>query len=217
MRPAGTRVTGDGNEFFDRSDIIVALQDGGYGQGPRVGSVEQSPGGTQQEGPFAAIASGGGIGDGQTSLVYDAGTGELSLDAPVGVELTSINIDSAAGIFSGNAAESLGGSFDNDADGNIFKATFGGSFGSLSFGNVAQAGLSEQFVLGDLSVVGSLSGGGDLGNVDLVYVPEPAAMGLLALGLLVVLPNFRHRRVWSFRTTPAQGQSLCGLVHSAGG
>ena len=62
------------------------------------------------------------------------------------VELTSINIDSAAGIFTGDPAENLGGSFDNDADNNIFKATFGSSFGSLSFGNVAQAGLSEEFV-----------------------------------------------------------------------
>ena len=35
-------------------------------------------------------------------------------------------------------AQNLGGSFDNDADNNIFKATFGSSFASLSFGNVAQ-------------------------------------------------------------------------------
>jgi hypothetical protein len=117
-------------------------------------------------------------------VTYNAGTGELAVDAPAGTELTSINIDSTAGIFTGEAAQGLGGSFDNDADGNIFKATFGGSFGSLSFGNVAQAGLSREFVLNDLSVVGSLAGGGDLGEVDLVYVPEPATPLLLVLGLL---------------------------------
>ena len=33
-------------------------------------------------------------------------------------------------------------------------------------------------MLGDLSVVGSLAGGGELGHVDLVYVPEPASLGL---------------------------------------
>ena len=103
-------------------------------------------------------------------------------DAPAGVELTSINIDSVAGIFTGSAAESLGGSFDNDADANIFKATFGGSFGSVSFGNVAQTGLAKDFVLNDLSVVGSLAGGGDLGNVDLVYVPEPACDWIVCTG-----------------------------------
>jgi hypothetical protein len=53
--------------------------------------------------------------------------------------LTSINIDSAGGIFTGDAAGNLGGSFDNDADGNIFKATFGGSFGSVSFSCAVEA------------------------------------------------------------------------------
>ena len=51
-------------------------------------------------------------------------------------------------------------------------------------GNVAQTGLSEDFVANDLTVVGSLAGGGDLGNVDLIYVPEPSALVLLTLGLL---------------------------------
>jgi len=108
--------------------------------------------------------------------------------------LTSINIDSAGGIFTGEAAQNLGGSFDNDADDNIFKATFGGSFGSLTFGNVAQSGLSEDFVVNDLTVVGSLAGGGDLGSVDLVYVPEPTSSLLLATGLLIGLLHIRRSR-----------------------
>ena len=124
--------------------------------------------------------------------MYDANTGEVAVDAPAGTELTSVNIESAGGIFTGAAAESLGGSFDNDADNNIFKATFGGSFGSLSFGNVAQTGLSEEFVANDLSVVGSLAGGGDLGNVDLIYVPEPSGLVLLAAALCIV--GIRRRR-----------------------
>ena len=35
-------------------------------------------------------------------------------------------------------------------------------------------------MLNDLTVVGSLAGGGDLGNVDLVYVPDPSTMFLAA-------------------------------------
>ena len=167
-----------GNNLFDQLDIIAALGAGIY-----------------LTGPYSAVGPDGQSGDDQTSVVYSAVTGELSVDAPAGVELTSINIDSAAGILTGADAQNLGGSFDNDADDNIFKATFGGSFGSVSFGNVAQSGLSEQFVLEDLSVVGSLAGGGDLGNVDLVYVPEPAALGLLAYGLLFVLRRFRNSPV----------------------
>jgi hypothetical protein len=155
-----------GDRLFNQIDIIAALNAGKYLQGK-----------------YNAIQSGGNRGDGQTSIVYNPSTGELAVDAPAGVQLTSVNIDSAGRVFTGAPAMNLGGSFDNDSDNNIFKATFGSSFGSLSFGNVAQPGLSQQFVLNDLTVVGSLAGGGALGNVDLIYVPEPPAIALLGIGL----------------------------------
>ncbi len=174
--PGGTQGSPPaGNGFFDQLDIIAALNANVY-----------------LTGPYGAVADNGVAGDGQTSVTYDPKTGEVGVDAPAGTELTSINIDSAGGIFTGDAAANLGGSFDNDADGNIFKATFGSSFGSLSFGNVAQTGLAKDFVLGDLTVVGSLAGGGDLGNVDLIYVPEPSTIGLFVFGLLVGLRRFRR-------------------------
>jgi hypothetical protein len=175
--PGGT--PGDppaGNGFFDQFDIIAAAATGVY-----------------LTGPYAAIEPGGQSGDGQTSVGYDVATGEVWVDAPSGSELTSINIDSAAAIFTGNAAQNRGGSFDNDADNNIFKATFGSSFGSPSFGNVAQAGLSEGFVRNDLTVVGSLNGGGDLGVADLIYIPEPTAILLLTLGVVGLLAARRRR------------------------
>ena len=159
-----------GDNRFDQLDIIAGLNAGKY-----------------LTGPYAAIAKGGMLEDGQTSIVYNASTGEVAVNSPTGKELTSVNIESASSIFTGAPAQNLGGSFDNDKDNNIFKATFGSSFGSLSFGNVAQAGLSEDFVAGDLTVVGSLAGGGALGNVDLVYVPEPGTLVLLGLGLLGLL------------------------------
>lgn len=164
-----------GNGRFDQLDIISALAPGHY-----------------LTGPYAAIQPGGQENDAQTSIVYNAATGEVKVNAPAGMELTSINIDSAAGVFTGDPARNLGGSFDHDADDNIFKATFGDSFGSLSFGDVAQTGLSQQFVLGDLTVVGSLAGGGDLGEVDLIYVPEPWGLALLAAGLLTLAGFARH-------------------------
>ena len=162
------------NGFFDQVDIIAALRAGVY-----------------LTGPYWAINPGGNESDEQTSIVYDPATGELSVNAPASTQINSINIDSVSAIFIGDAAQNLGGSFDNDTDNNIFKATFGSSFGSLSFGNVAQPGLSEDFVLNDLTVVGSLAGGGDLGPVDLIYVPEPTSLVLLLLGAFALLVRRR--------------------------
>jgi hypothetical protein len=158
-----------GNGFFDQLDIVAALDSDLY-----------------MAGPYPAIEPNGQQVDVRASVVYNAATGELAVDAPVQAELTSINIDSASGIFTGQPAANLGGSFDNDSDTNVFKATFGTSFGGLSFGHVAQAGLSESFLLGDLTVIGSLAGGGGLGEVDLVYIPipEPSTILLTCLGLV---------------------------------
>ena len=156
-----------GNGLFDQLDIIAAASSSVY-----------------LTGPYAAIGIGGAKGDDQTSLVYDAATGELAVDAPVGLELTSINVTSNAGMFIGSKPAVLDGAFDNFAADNVFKATFGGSFGSISFGNVLPSGIGEADLVADLSAVGSLAGGGDLGDVDFVYVPEPASVLLLLAALL---------------------------------
>ena len=174
----GEPPVGDGQ--FNQLDIIAALGPAHY-----------------LTGPYAALAGGGAEGDGQTSLVYDAGTGELRVDPPAGTDLTSINITSAGSMFIGDKPAVLDGAFDNFAGDNIFKATFGGMFGAISFGNVLAANIPEETLLADLSAVGSLAGGGDLGNVDLVYIPEPAGLLMLAIGIvggMLVRPRRSARR-----------------------
>ena len=77
----------------------------------------------------------------------------MAVDAPFSRNLTSINMDSASRIFAGDPAMNLGGLCDNDSDDNIFEATFGTSFGSLSFDNVAQPGIFESYILSDLTAI----------------------------------------------------------------
>ena len=159
-----------GNGLFDQLDIVSALSGGKY-----------------LTGPYGAVQPNGVSNDDQTSLVYDAQTGELRVDAPAGKQLTSMNVTSSGNLFVGDKPAILDGAFDNFAAGNIFKATFGGSFGSISFGQVLEAGIPQVTLLADLSVVGSLAGGGELGDVDLIYVPEPSSIGLLALAIVFVV------------------------------
>ena len=46
----------------------------------------------------------------------------------------------------------------------------------------------------------STAGGGDLGNVDLIYIPEPTTLLLLTLGLLGLTAGGRRRVVTLNRT-----------------
>ena len=122
---AGRPPRGDG--LFNQLDILVA----------QVADIYLT-------GPYAAILPAGRANDRQTSIVYDSRSGELRVDTPVGIELTSIHIDSAAGIFTVDVAHNLGGSFDNDTDNNLFKATFGSSFGRPSDGQSREAQRQDQ-------------------------------------------------------------------------
>lgn len=148
-----------GNGTFDQLDLIAAMVANLYSTGAY---ADVGP----PKSDLACVGRHGTWGDGQTSLIYDSYTGELSIDAPAGRNLTSIRIVSQTGIFTGDPAQNVDGTFDIDTDHEIFKSTFGSSFGSLSFGNVIHPNLSPQIVQTDLKVDGSLDGGGDLGQVD---------------------------------------------------
>lgn len=167
-----------GNGMFDQLDIVAALNAATY-----------------LSGPYRAVRTNGQRNGERLSVGYDANTGEFWIESPKDMELTSIKIDSAEGIFSGDPARNLSGALDSDSDYGIFKATFGSNIGSLSFGAVARTGLSKEFVREDLSVAGSLLGGGELGEIELVYVavPEPSTIALLGLGLALTFAAYRRR------------------------
>ena len=92
-----------------------------------------------------------------------------------------------SGLVGCTRCHTLGVGLDDRWDSSIFKATLGGSIGSLNFGNLAQGDLSEESLLSDLTAAGSLGDRSDWGRVDLVYVPEPSAALLLIMGAAIGL------------------------------
>ena len=60
------------------------------------------------------------------------------------------------------------------------------------FGKLADDFLAEYVFVANVDR-NSLAGGGDLGAVDLIYVPEPSMMALLALGFVGALLMRRQR------------------------
>lgn len=67
------------------------------------------------------------------------------------------------------------------------EVTIGGRFGSIGFVTLPPAGASESELAADLSTVGSPAGGGDIGDVDLIYVPEPNGVIAMLIGVAVLL------------------------------
>ncbi len=93
------------------------------------------------------------IGDG-VFVIYNPGSGNLRVDSDLAIQ--TLEIKSASGMFTGSPAMNLGGMFDVDTDFKIFKL-FEEGFQDLNFGNVAQTGLTEEFVRRDLTISGSHS------------------------------------------------------------
>ena len=167
---------------------------------------------------FAAINTGGTLGDEQTSLVYDPTTGKLLVDAPASVRMVAISITSDRELFIGERPTVLDGRFDEFGSEFIFKVIFGrdNAFGDISFGNVLPAGLGEEELAADLTVVGSLLGGVELGEVDLVYGPLATVL-LEHLALDVDARNHANCGNWHVKRShfgAVKGRTLghCGGV-----
>lgn len=69
----------------------------------------------------------------------------------------------------------------------------GGQRSSLGFGNVIPTELGADFLLDELAVVGPLAGGGDVGNVAVVSIPEPSTVVLSFLGFVFGVGYFRRK------------------------
>ena len=120
--------------------------------------------------------------DAQTSIVYNAITGEVSVDAPAGKQLTSVNIDRRR-VSSPASRSEPGRQFRQRQGQQHFQGDIRQQLWLAELWQRGPAGPDRGVRADDLTVVGSLAGGGDLGTVDLIYIPEPASLLLLGMGL----------------------------------
>ena len=140
----------------------------------------------------AALPLGPGYGDDIISLIYNPETGNLSLDA-AGKQVTTLEMLSAAGNFTGTAADGLvAPPFDVFSPKKYFLLKTAG-IGDTDLGNALPTGLGADALAADLTVQGSVKPQGGLGAVDLHVVPEPTSLALIGAGLLGMLSIRRKR------------------------
>lgn len=130
-----------------------------------------------------AVAPNGGLGQvllytskAMRVLHYDSQTGAMSLDVPVGADgeprLTSVVIDSASGIFTGERPDALDGAFDVFRADRVFKMDVVG-MDIVNLGKAASSGLDASTLEKDLCIAGSVIGGGTLTMVRLNSIDGP--------------------------------------------
>jgi hypothetical protein len=102
-------------------------------------------------------------------LIYDAATGNLSVDTNRPIQLLSIQ--SLSGIFTGQPAANLGGPEDLDSDGLLIKSNRNG-FDDFSLGAVVATGLPQAFLKSDLLITGTTLDGGYFEELNLQVIPQ---------------------------------------------
>ena len=108
------------------------------------------------------------VGDFDLQIIYDAGTGEVTV-RNLGAPLTAFELTSDAGRFLFDSLESWNGPFDVVAADTLFRFDLAG-FQELSLGKILANGVSWQSLVQDLRIDGARVGGGGLGRVQLTCI-----------------------------------------------
>ncbi len=141
---------------------------------------------------YSAVQTNGVIGDRIKSVVYDAQTGEVSLEVPDGFCASAVEILSAKNLFTGPKPSVVSGLFDFYAPHKLFLLKpAGGIRGNYPIGQIMAPGIAESVLAEDLTLSGGACVVEESSFSDLVYiVPEPT----MPMGLLLVLAALMRRR-----------------------
>lgn len=123
---------------------------------------------------IASVPTSGVIGDGTKSLIYDARTGDVSLDVPFGRCAATIQVTSNVDLFTGPAPLLLDGPFDVFRPRKLFLLKPNGITGIVPLGPLIAPGVSQSVMSEALSLTGGACKTDESQFSDLVYlVPEP--------------------------------------------
>jgi hypothetical protein len=120
-------------------------------------------------------------------LIYDPSTGNVTLDADGGNNITGFQLESAGQFISANYSSvsggGYGGAFEDISDSVIADSdlTFAG-VASADLGNILATGLDLTALEALLTTADYGAGLGNSGEFDLKVVPEPSAFALGMLG-----------------------------------
>ena len=123
------------------------------------------------------LTSAGNAADGArgTAIVYSSATGAIDVVAPEGAGVVAVDVASATGVFTGESAlssldaDSSAVGIERDTDVNIFRISFEEGLDGLGLGAVAETGLTEDFILGDVTVRVLFDDGHSYGLLELTY------------------------------------------------